>query len=145
MTHSAGPVPLEQGASDLRVTVPEPWRDSVARGTLTVCAIVAPLLAALGLFVGATEREAPDIAVLVAAGVSLPALRLWRRVSVQRRAAAAIFTLFAAALYLTARAGFAAGASGVVVSACVLGSIILGRPVICGAARRGSRHGCAVR
>src|SRR5215831_4979625 len=121
MTHPAGPVPLDPGASEVRVKLPEPWRDSVSRGTLTVCAIVAPLLAALGLFAGSTQREAPDIAVLVSAGLLLPALRFGRRVPVQRRAAAAIFMMFAAALYLTARVGFAAGANGVIVSACVLG------------------------
>jgi PAS domain S-box-containing protein len=109
------------------VKLPEPWRDSVSLGTLTVCAVVAPLLAALGLFVGATEREVPDVAVLVSAAVVLPALRFGRRVPVRWRAAAAIFTMYAVALYLTARAGFAAGANGVIVSACVLGGIILGR------------------
>jgi PAS domain S-box-containing protein len=129
MTYPAGQVPREATASDadLRVKVPEPWRDSVSRGTLTVCAVVAPLLAALGLFVGSTEREAVDIGVLVSAGVLLPILRLGWRVPVQRRATAAILMMVAAALYLTARAGFAAGASGVVVSACVLGVIVLGR------------------
>jgi signal transduction histidine kinase len=106
---------------------PETWRDSVSRGTLTVCAIVAPLLAALGLFVGSTQREAPDIAVLVSAGVLLPVLR-WRwRVPVRPRAIAAIVLMLGAALYLTARAGFAAGANGVVICACVLGVVILGR------------------
>jgi PAS domain S-box-containing protein len=109
--------------------LPEPWRDSVSRGTLTVCSIVAPLLAALGLFVGSTQRELADIAVLVSAGVLLPALRFGRRVPVQRRATAAILIMFGVALYLTARAGFAAGADAVVVSACVLGGIILGRPL----------------
>jgi PAS domain S-box-containing protein len=110
-----------------RVKLLEPWRDGIARGTLTVCAVVAPLLAALGLFVGSTEREAADIAVLVSAGVLLPVLRFGRPVPVRRRATAAIFVMVGAALYLTARAGFAAGASGVVVSACVLGVIVLGR------------------
>jgi PAS domain S-box-containing protein len=114
MTHPAG-------------QVPEPWRDSISRGMLTVCAIVAPLLAGLGLFVGSTEREALDVAVLVSAGLLLPALRLGRPSSVRRRASAAIFLMLAAALYLTARAGFAAGATSVVLSACVLGVIILGR------------------
>ena len=107
----------------------EAWRDSVSRGTLTVCAIVAPLLAALGLFVGSTQREAPDVAVLVSAGVLLPALRWGWGVSVRPRAIAAIVIMWGAALYLTARAGFGAGANGIVVSACVLGSIILGRHV----------------
>jgi signal transduction histidine kinase len=127
MTYPAGPVPLEPTGSDLRVKLPEPWRDSVALGTLTVCAIVAPLLAALGLFVGSTQREAPDVAVLLSAGVLLPALRFGRRVSVQRRATVAIFIMFAAALYLTARAGFGAGSTEVIVSACVPAVIIFGR------------------
>jgi PAS domain S-box-containing protein len=122
-------MPSEPTASDLSVKVPEPWRESVARGTLSICAVVAPLLAALGLFVGSTQREAPDVAVLISAGVSLPALRLARRFSVQRRAVAAILIMFAAALYLTARAGFAAGSNTVVVAACVLGVVIFGRPL----------------
>jgi PAS domain S-box-containing protein len=96
---------------------------------LTLCAIVAPLLASLGLFVGSTEREAADIAVLSSAGVLLPALRLARGFSIRRRAMAAILVMFAAALYLTARAGLGAGASGVVVTACVLAVVIFGRPM----------------
>src|SRR5262245_44310130 len=124
MTYPAGPAPLEPTASDLRVKASEPWRDSVARGTLTVCAIVAPLLAALGLFVGSTEREMPDVVVLASVGVLLPALRLGWRVPVQRRAIAAIFAMFGTAVYLAARVGFAAGLYGVLVSACVLGGII---------------------
>jgi signal transduction histidine kinase len=135
MSHP-GQVPIEPRAShfpglvdfaDLGVTSPAPWRDSVSRGTLTVCAVVGPLLAALGLFVGSTHRDAPDVAVLVIAGVLLPVLRWGRRASVRSRAVTAIIIMFAAALYLTARAGFAAGANGVVVSACVLGGIIVGR------------------
>jgi signal transduction histidine kinase len=106
--------------------VPEPWRDSLSRGTLTVCAFVAPLLAALGLFVGSTARETPDVVVLVSAGVLLPLLRLASRAPVRPRAMAAIFVMLGAALYLTGRAGFGAGANGVVIVACVLG-VILGR------------------
>jgi PAS domain S-box-containing protein len=126
MTYPAAQVPREPTTLDLLVKVSGPWRESISRGTLTVCAIVAPLLAALGLFVGSTEREAPDIAVLVGAGVLLPALRFGRRGSVQSRAIAAILTMLATALYLTARAGFA-GANGVILTACVLGAIIFGR------------------
>jgi signal transduction histidine kinase len=107
---------------------PEPWRESLSRGTLTVCAIVAPLLAALGLFVGSTAREPLDVAVLVAAGVLLPVLRWGSRGHVRLRAMAAIVMLFGAALYLTARAGSGAGANGLVIAACVLG-VILGRRV----------------
>jgi signal transduction histidine kinase len=117
MTYPEGQVPFEPSASGRSVTAPEPWRDSVSRATLTVCAVVAPLLAAFGLVVESTQREAPDIAVLVSAGVLLPLFRFWRRVHVRRRATAAILIMFAAAVYLTARAGFAAGLNGVVVSA----------------------------
>jgi len=99
----------------------------VARGTLTVCAVAAPLLAALGLFVGATERAPSDIAVLVGAGVLLPGLPWVRRVSVRNRAVAAISTMLGTALYLTAGAGVAAGLNSVVVCSAVLGGIILGR------------------
>jgi PAS domain S-box-containing protein len=116
----------EPSASDISGHVREPWRHRVARGTLNVCAVVAPLLAALGLFVGSTEREAPDIVVLLVAGISLPALR-WARFPVQRRAVAAIFIMLGAALYLTARAGFAAGVEGIMVTTCVLGVVVLGR------------------
>jgi len=127
MTHPPGEVPIEAAACDLQVKALEPWRDSVSRGTLTVCAVVAPLLAALGLFVGPTEREPADIAVLASAGVLLPGLRWGLRGPARSRAIAAILVMVAAALYLTARAGFAAGANGVLVSSCVLGAIILGR------------------
>jgi PAS domain S-box-containing protein len=109
------------------VKASEHWRESVSLGTLTVCAIVGPLLAALGLFVGATRRYPPDIAVLVSAGVLLPALRLGRPASVRRRVIAAILIMFFAAVYLTARAGFGAGLNSVIVTACVLGAIISGR------------------
>lgn len=127
MTHPAAQAPIDTAAPDLPVKVPAPWRDSVSRGTLTVCAVVAPLLAALGLFVGSTEREPVDVAVLLSAGVLLPVLRWGLAAPVQSRAIAAIVVMIAAALYLTARAGFAAGANGVLVSSCVLGAIILGR------------------
>jgi PAS domain S-box-containing protein len=121
-------VPPAPASSDAQVTAPEPWRESVSRWTLSVCAIVAPLLAALGIFGGPTRPDPQDMAVLVAVGVLLPALRLGRRLSsVQRRALAATFIMSGAALYLIARAGFAAGLDTVVVTSCVLGVIIFGR------------------
>ncbi|HEY7371444.1 MAG TPA: GAF domain-containing sensor histidine kinase [Polyangia bacterium] len=46
-------------------------------------------------------------------------------VSRARRVAAAIFIAFGAALYLTTRAGFAAGSNGALVSTCLLGGVIL--------------------
>ena len=106
---------------------PGRWRESVASGTLTVFAIVAPLLAALGLFVRSTRRGPQDLVPLVAVGLLLPALRLRRSLSVRRRAMVGILILFVAAFLLIARFGFAAGLTVVVVMTCVLGVIIFGR------------------
>ncbi|HEY4395119.1 MAG TPA: sensor histidine kinase [Polyangia bacterium] len=116
---------------DVSVTAPpvapEPWRESVLRGMLTVVAVVAPMLAALGIFVGATHRDPQDLVVLITAGVSLPLLRFARSIPVRRRALVAILTLFATGIYLLTRAGFAAGLSVVIVTTCVLGVVTLGR------------------
>ena len=106
---------------------PEAWRESVLHGMLTVTAVVAPLLAALGIFVGATHRDVKDIAVMATAGVLLPLLRLVRWVPVRRPALVAILTLFGTGIFLLGRAGFAAGLSVVIVTTCVLGVITLGR------------------
>jgi signal transduction histidine kinase len=124
----AVPIPREPTVSGaLPAGSIEPWRQSVLRGMLTVAAVVTPLLAALGIFLGATHREPPDIAVMVAAGTLLPLLRFLRGICVRRRALAAILTLFATGIFLLGRAGFAAGLSVVIVTTCVLGVVTLGR------------------
>lgn len=56
--------PSGPAASGAAADAPAPWGESVARGMLTVSAIVVPLLAGLGLFVGSTHREGPDVAAL---------------------------------------------------------------------------------
>ena len=94
---------------------------------LTVFAIIAPPLAALGIFVRSTRRDLRDLLPLAAVGLVLPLLRLTRGRSVQVRALLAILTLFGAAFLLIARFGFAAGLTVVVVVACVLGGILFGR------------------
>ncbi len=106
---------------------PEAWRESVLRGMLTVTAVVAPLLAALGIFVGATHRDPQDLAAMLTGGLLLPLLPFARRFSVRRRALVAILTLFAIGIFLLGRAGFAAGLSVVIVTTCVLGVVTLGR------------------
>jgi signal transduction histidine kinase len=106
---------------------PDTWRESVLHGMLTVTAVVAPLLAALGIFLGATHRDAKEIAVMATAGLLLPLLRLMRGAPVRRRALVAILVLFATGIFLLGRAGFAAGLSVVIVTTCVLGVITLGR------------------
>ena len=114
-------------AAPVGTSSPGAWRESVLHGMLTVTAVVAPLLAALGIFVGATHRDVIDIAVMATAGVLLPLLRLVSVFPVRRRALAAILTLFATGIFLLGRAGFAAGLSVIIVTTCVLGVITLGR------------------
>lgn len=125
----AVPVPREPTVSGAipAAGMVEPWRQSVLRGMLTVAAVVAPLLAALGIFVGATHRDPQDLAVMVVAGTSLPVLRFLPGIGVRRRALAAILTLFATGIFLLGRAGFAAGLSAMIVTTCVLGVVTLGR------------------
>jgi signal transduction histidine kinase len=106
---------------------PEPWRESVLLGMLTVTAVVAPMLAALGIFVGATHRDPQDLVAMLTAGLLLPMLRFAHGIPVRRRALVAILTLFATGIFLLARAGFAAGLSVVIVTTCVLGVVTLGR------------------
>jgi PAS domain S-box-containing protein len=103
---------------------PEPWRDTVARGMLTVSAIVVPLLAALGLFVGSTRREPADVAVLASAAIVMPLLRMLNAIAVRRRAMAALFVMFGVSIFLLARAGFASGISDVIITTCVLGGVL---------------------
>ncbi|HVV50764.1 MAG TPA: sensor histidine kinase [Polyangia bacterium] len=123
----AVPIARDQAVSAVPPGTVEPWRRSVLRGMLTVTAVVAPLLAALGIFVGATHRDPQDIAVMAAAGILLPGLRLATGICVRRRALAAILVLFATGIFLLGRAGFAAGLSVVIVATCVLGVVTLGR------------------
>ena len=97
-------------ASVIAATVaPEPWRESVLGGMLSVVAVVAPMLAVLGIFGGATHRDPQDLVAMITAGLLLPMLRFARGISVRRRALVAILTLFATGIFLLARAGFAAG------------------------------------
>ena len=108
-------------------SAPAQWRESVASGTLTVFAVVAPLLAALAAFVRSTHRGWQDLLPLIVVALFLPGLRLWQSLCVRRRAMAGIVILFAAAFLLIARFGFAAGLSVLVVVTCVLGLIVGGR------------------
>ncbi|MFL5307834.1 MAG: PAS domain S-box protein, partial [Polyangia bacterium] len=88
---------------------------------------MAPLLAALAVFVRSTHRGWQDLLPLATVALLLPSLRLWKPLCVRRRAMAGILTLFLAALLLIARFGFAAGLSVLVVVTCVLGLIVGGR------------------
>ena len=127
LTTSTGWDPTVSAASSLAAEAPGTWRESVLRGMLTVTAVVAPLLAALGIFVGATHRDAKDIAVMATAGLLLPLMRVVRGLPVRRRALVAILALFATGILLLGRAGFAAGLSVIIVTTCVLGVVTLGR------------------
>jgi signal transduction histidine kinase len=107
--------------------VPGSWRESVLHGMLSVVAVVAPMLAALGIFVGATHRDPQDLVAMITTGLALPLLRFAHGIPVRWRALVAILTLFATGIFLLARAGFAAGLSVVIVTTCVLGVVTLGR------------------
>jgi signal transduction histidine kinase len=121
---------MTSGARDAVIAapaVPGSWRESVLHGMLSVVAVVAPMLAALGIFVGATHRDPQDLVAMITVGLLLPMLRFAHGIPVRWRALVAILTLFAAGIFLLARAGFAAGLSVVIVTTCVLGVVTLGR------------------
>jgi signal transduction histidine kinase len=106
---------------------PEPWRQSVLRGMLSVLAIIVPVLAALALFIRPSPRSWLDVVVISFAGVLIPVLRLAPRLAVRWRASASIVVLFATGVYVLARAGFAAGVAVMLVSIALLGVVYLGR------------------
>jgi signal transduction histidine kinase len=105
----------------------ESWRDSARLGTLTIAAVVTPLLAALAAFVGTPRRSAMDLVVFTAVGVLLPVLRFVPRRSIVARATAGILVLFVASTYVLARAGFGTGISVMLLACAVIAIVCLGR------------------
>jgi signal transduction histidine kinase len=105
----------------------ESWRESARLGTLSLAAVVTPLLAALAIFVGESRRDPIDLVALSAAGVLLPVARFFPRRSTVARAAAGISVLFAAAIYVLARAGFGTGVSVLPLACSVVAIVCLGR------------------
>jgi signal transduction histidine kinase len=103
------------------------WRESARLGTLTVAAVVTPLLSALALFVGSSPRMPIDVAALTAAGVLLPILRFLPRRSIVVRAGAGILVLFSTAVFVLARAGFGTGVSVLLVACSVTALVCIGR------------------
>jgi signal transduction histidine kinase len=103
------------------------WRESARLGTLTVAAVVTPLLSALALFVGSSPRMLIDVVALTAAGVLLPILRFFPRRSIVTRAGAGILVLFSAAVFVLARAGFGTGVSVLLVACSVIALVCIGR------------------
>jgi signal transduction histidine kinase len=100
------------------------WRESARLGTLTVAAVVTPLLSALALFVGSSPRMLIDVVALTAAGVLL---RFFPRRSIVIRAGAGILVLFSAAVFVLARAGFGTGVSVLLVACSVIALVCIGR------------------
>ena len=106
---------------------PEPWRDTVLRGMLTVAAIIAPVLSALSLFVRRSPRSTFDVAMMATAGLLVPVFRLAPGLTVRQRALATIIAAFTATVYMLARVGFAAGAAVSLVAIMLVGVVALGR------------------
>ena len=77
-------------------SAPEPWRDTVLRGMLTVAAIIAPVLSALSLFVRRSPRSTFDVAMMATAGLLVPVFRLAPGLTVRQRALATIIAAFTA-------------------------------------------------
>jgi len=108
-------------------SAPEPWRDTVLRGMLTVAAIIAPVLSALSLFVRRSPRSTFDVAMMATAGLLVPVFRLAPGLTVRQRALATIIAAFTATVYMLARVGFAAGAAVSLVAIMLVGVVALGR------------------
>jgi signal transduction histidine kinase len=102
------------------------WRESVLQRMLSVSAVVAPPLAALGLLVQPSRRSALDVIVLCSTAGATVLLRFARRLPVGARAFSVIAILFLASNYVLGRTGFAAGVTSALLTTCLLGAIYLG-------------------
>src|SRR6516162_9091434 len=79
------------------------WRESVLQRMLSVSAVVAPPLAALGLLVQPSRRSALDVIVLCSTAGATVLLRFARRLPVGARAFSVIAILFLASNYVLGR------------------------------------------
>jgi signal transduction histidine kinase len=105
----------------------ETWRREVLRGMLTVAAVVSPLIAMVSLSAPSARHSPAKVALMVAAGLAFPALRLVPRLSVMTRASLAIALAFATGLLALITFGFSSGPGVVMVGTCVFAVIFLGR------------------
>jgi signal transduction histidine kinase len=105
------------------------WRTDVRNGMLKVAAIVTPLLALLGLFVGGAHRDAIDVTVLSTVGLLLPTLRFARGVSLGARIRVALTALFAGSVYVLAVGGTGTGVSAILICTSLTAVICLRRGI----------------
>ena len=105
----------------------ESWRREVLRGMLSVAAVVSPLMVLISLSASSARRSPAKAALMVAAGLTFPALRLVPRLSVRTRASLAIALAFATGVLALVTFGFSSGPGVVMVGTCVFAVIFLGR------------------
>jgi signal transduction histidine kinase len=106
---------------------PEPWREGVLRGMLTVAAIIAPPLSALAVFMRHTPSSWLERIVLASSGVLIPLARIVPGLSVRQRTFATILVAYWTGIYMLARVGFAAGITVSMVVISMVGVVALGR------------------
>lgn len=107
----------------------ESWREGALRAMLTVAAVVTPAAAMLAIALRAPPRPWLDTLVLASAGLAMPLLRIWPRLSTSTRAAAAIAVLFTTSVYVIARSGLAPGVTVLLSLTSVFGAIYFNRVV----------------
>jgi signal transduction histidine kinase len=115
-------LPLSAEPSDLG-----PWREQVMRRMLNAASVVAPLLVAITLLLGAERRSGRDLGVLLAAGFLPAFVRSLPGVSARARASAMVALILTCSLYLLTRLGFVAGLAVTLLACTVLAAVYLGR------------------
>jgi len=105
----------------------EKWRREVLRGMLTVAAFVSPVVALISLSAPSARQSPARAALMVAAGLAFPVLRLLPRLSVTTRASLAIALAFTTGVLALVSFGFSSGPGVVMVGTCVFAVIFLGR------------------
>jgi signal transduction histidine kinase len=105
----------------------ESWRREVLRGMLTVAAVVSPVVVLISLSAPSARHSPAKAALMGAAGLAFPALRLLPRLSVRTRASLAIALAFAIGVLALVTFGFSSGPGVVMVGTCVFAVIFLGR------------------
>jgi signal transduction histidine kinase len=126
-----GSVTREGSRHHLRTTQASPlptWRHETLRSMLGVIAVVGPVAGVLAAF-GRSPRPVLDAIVVLGVGFSMPLLRFLPGLPDAVRAAAVMAILFAAGVFVVARAGLSPGAALLFVAASIFGAIYYGRAV----------------
>ena len=105
------------------------WRTETLRAMLGVAAVVAPVAAILAIVGRPPPWPLLDVVVLLAIGLSMPALRFAPHLPSGTRAVVTMMVFYGGGVFVLARGGLAPGASLLFVLASVFGSIFHGRVV----------------